>query len=81
MTTAAELRIAVLPGDGIGVEVMNACLPVLEALSRKLGGPALRWNRLTGGAYRNFYADALGPANNVCVGNDVAIGIDDDARS
>ena len=29
----SDLRIAVLPGDGIGVEVMDACLEVLEALA------------------------------------------------
>jgi 3-isopropylmalate dehydrogenase len=49
MASGSQLRIAVLPGDGIGMEVMEACLHVLEALSRRL---ALRldWNRLPGGA-------------------------------
>ena len=31
-------QIAVLPGDGIGQEVMAACLAVLGALERKVGG-------------------------------------------
>jgi 3-isopropylmalate dehydrogenase len=49
MKSGAQLQIAVLPGDGIGVEVMDACLHVLEAVSRRM---ALRfdWNRLSGGA-------------------------------
>ena len=45
-----ELRIAVLPGDGIGVEVMDACLAVLEALERKAGGYRLVTEVLPGGA-------------------------------
>ena len=34
-------RIAVLPGDGIGVEVMDACLVVLEKLEEKTKAFAL----------------------------------------
>jgi 3-isopropylmalate dehydrogenase len=49
MAQGPDLGIAVLPGDGIGVEVMDACLGVLEALSGKLG-LRLRWERLAGGA-------------------------------
>jgi 3-isopropylmalate dehydrogenase len=45
-----ELRIAVLPGDGIGVEIMDACLAVLEALERRVGGYRLATERLPGGA-------------------------------
>ncbi|MDF2780381.1 MAG: 3-isopropylmalate dehydrogenase [Geminicoccaceae bacterium] len=45
-----ELRIAVLPGDGIGVEVMAACLAVLEALERRVGGYRLVTETLAGGA-------------------------------
>ena len=48
MTT--ELKIAVLPGDGIGVEVMGACLAVLEALERRIGGYRLATEVLPGGA-------------------------------
>ena len=40
-----ELRIAVLPGDGIVVEVMAACLAVLEALERRVGGYRLVYVR------------------------------------
>ena len=49
MSSGSQLQIAVLPGDGIGVEVIDACLSVLEALSRRT---ALRfdWKRLPGGA-------------------------------
>jgi len=49
-----ELNIAVLPGDGIGVEVMDACLVVLDALAVQTG-LRLHWNRLAGGA--NAYRD------------------------
>jgi 3-isopropylmalate dehydrogenase len=45
-----ELRIAVLPGDGIGVEIMDACLAVLQALERKVGGYRLATEVLPGGA-------------------------------
>ena len=48
MTT--EMQIAVFPGDGIGQEVMSACLAVLEALERKVGGYRLRTESLPGGA-------------------------------
>ena len=48
MTTLFE--IAVFPGDGIGPEVMAACLTVLEVLERKIGGYRLRTEVLPGGA-------------------------------
>jgi 3-isopropylmalate dehydrogenase len=47
---STELKIAVLPGDGIGVEVMTACLAVLQALERRIGGYRLRTEVLPGGA-------------------------------
>jgi len=65
MSAASDLRIAVLPGDGIGVEVMDACLPVLEAVVTRLNCPPLSWNKLPGGAtaYRDtgaaFTDDAM----------------------
>ena len=46
----AEFRIAVFPGDGIGLEVMEACLAVLEALERKTGDYRLLTETLPGGA-------------------------------
>jgi 3-isopropylmalate dehydrogenase len=45
-----EFRIAVFPGDGIGQEVMAACLAVLEALEKKVGGYRLVTEVLPGGA-------------------------------
>ena len=45
-----EFKIAVLPGDGIGQEVMAACLTVLEALEKKVGGYRLVTEILPGGA-------------------------------
>src|SRR3954465_12959547 len=50
MPLGSDLRIAVLPGDGIGIEVMEACLTVLEALAQKTGLVRFAWNTLSGGA-------------------------------
>jgi 3-isopropylmalate dehydrogenase len=50
MASHDAFRIAVLPGDGIGVEVMAACLAVLERLERRVGGFKLALERLPGGA-------------------------------
>jgi 3-isopropylmalate dehydrogenase len=47
---STEFRIAVFSGDGIGQEVMAACLAVLEALERKVGGYRLITESLPGGA-------------------------------
>src|SRR5687768_12977709 len=43
--------IAVLPGDGIGREVMDACLELLEAAEAVTGGPRLAFARHPGGAF------------------------------
>ncbi|HLB17075.1 MAG TPA: isocitrate/isopropylmalate dehydrogenase family protein [Burkholderiales bacterium] len=50
MTRHDAFKIAVLPGDGIGVEVMDVCLGVLERLERRVGGFRLACERLPGGA-------------------------------
>jgi 3-isopropylmalate dehydrogenase len=47
---AAPLKIAVLPGDGIGVEVMDVCLDVLGNLSRAVGGLDLDLQKYDAGA-------------------------------
>src|SRR3546814_6140847 len=49
-TSNSAFRIAVLPGDGIGVEVTEACLAVLDVLRRKVGGFALDAETLPAGA-------------------------------
>jgi 3-isopropylmalate dehydrogenase len=46
----SEFRIAVLPGDGIGIEVMDACLAVLDVLQSRFGHIAFNFRRLPGGA-------------------------------
>jgi 3-isopropylmalate dehydrogenase len=51
----ADFRIVVLPGDGIGPEVMQACLAVLAALERAVGGFRLAYEQHPGGA--QCYAD------------------------
>ncbi len=50
MSLGSDLRIAVLPGDGIGIEVMEACLEVLDTLRKKLGNTRFAWHKLRGGA-------------------------------
>jgi 3-isopropylmalate dehydrogenase len=45
-----DLDIAVLPGDGIGREVMDACLQVLAAAQKASGGPVLRLTKHDAGA-------------------------------
>ena len=46
MTPSSPFEIAVLPGDGIGVEVTAAAVEVLDALSAETGGIRFNW-RLT----------------------------------
>ena len=54
------LDIAVLPGDGIGREVMPACLELLAAAAKKTGGPELRFTSHNAGAqYYLESGDAL----------------------
>jgi 3-isopropylmalate dehydrogenase len=45
-----ELRIAVLPGDGIGREIMPACLAVLEAARQHFNSFTLKTEIMPGGA-------------------------------
>jgi 3-isopropylmalate dehydrogenase len=46
----SEFKIAVLPGDGIGVEVMNACVALLDAAQKHDKGPALTMTSYEAGA-------------------------------
>jgi 3-isopropylmalate dehydrogenase len=50
VTNTNVFQIAVFPGDGIGNEVMNACLTVLSTLQDKIGGYRLVTEILRGGA-------------------------------
>jgi 3-isopropylmalate dehydrogenase len=43
-------NVAVMPGDGIGVEVMRPCLAVLEAAAARVGGFRLAFDQLEAGA-------------------------------
>jgi 3-isopropylmalate dehydrogenase len=45
-----ELKVAVFPGDGIGVEVMESALAALEAVQAKVGGFRLATRKLEAGA-------------------------------
>lgn len=55
MTANDTFTICVLPGDGIGVEVMAPCLAVLEAAARRVGGFGLVFDERPAGAL--FYRD------------------------
>ena len=46
----SAFEIAVMPGDGIGVEVMDACHAVLDALQARIGGFALARRAVDAGA-------------------------------
>jgi len=48
--TTTSFRIAVLPGDGIGQEVMKPCIDVLEAAVRRTGNFKLHYEWLEAGA-------------------------------
>lgn len=50
-----KFDIVVLSGDGIGVEVMQACLTMLDTLQKRVGGFALALDHRPGGA--QLYAD------------------------
>jgi 3-isopropylmalate dehydrogenase len=54
--TTQVLDVAVLPGDGIGKEVMRACLELLREAERISGGPALNCTNYDAGA--QFYAQS-----------------------
>src|ERR671910_3010372 len=55
-TSTQTLNIAVLPGDGIGGEVMSACRELLGAAQAVSGGPELRLTQYDAGA--QFYAES-----------------------
>jgi 3-isopropylmalate dehydrogenase len=46
MTANSDLSIAVIPGDGIGIEIIDGCLAILDALQKRVGGYKL--------AYKNY---------------------------
>ncbi len=49
-TNMQELHIGVVPGDGIGIEIMAACLSVLNAIERRHGGFHLHLDNIEAGA-------------------------------
>ncbi len=46
----SDIRIAVVPGDGIGLEIMAACRAILDALERRVGGYSLAYIPYRAGA-------------------------------
>ena len=50
MAISNELRIAIMPGDGIGEEIMAPCLELLELVRAKVGGFALGYDWVEAGA-------------------------------
>lgn len=69
-----DYRIVVLPGDGIGVEVMDACLAVLEPLAARCG-VKLRYEHHRGGAqlYRETGSDFSDAARRACEEGDAIL--------
>ena len=55
MTNISDFHIAVLPGDGIGAEITEPCLGLLEAAAARVGGLGFRFDTLAGGA--GYYRD------------------------
>jgi 3-isopropylmalate dehydrogenase len=55
VTTSKTYRIVVLPGDGIGPEIVDAALEVLEAVQKTAGGFSLAYehHRAGAGCYRD----------------------------
>ena len=53
MSANDSFRIAVVPGDGIGTEIIGAATRVLDALQQKVGGFRLNYEPIEAGA--NFY--------------------------
>lgn len=50
MRRDSRFHIAVIPGDGIGPEIVGSCLQVLDVLHERLGGIGFNFRRLEGGA-------------------------------
>ena len=68
MASSNSFQIAVLPGDGIGIEVMEPCLEVLAAVERRVGGFALSNTSYQSGAglYRDTGVSLPKPTMDAC---------------
>lgn len=51
MTASKTFDIAVLPGDGIGIEVIAPCLVLMDAVAERIGGFSLNYSQLPAGAH------------------------------
>ncbi len=78
MSLTSELRIAVIPGDGIGQEIMAACLTVLNALQKRIPGCHLAYDHydIGAGLYQRTGVDmrdedfkAIGEADAILLGS------------
>lgn len=83
MTTNRRFNVAVLPGDGIGLEVMEPAVEVLKAVQAKLGGFELNFSdhecgaglyKKTGDALPQDLVEKIGAADAMLVG---AMGLPD----
>ncbi len=68
--TDSKFHIAVIRGDGIGADVIDATIAVIDAAQRRIGGFALAWEDLQAGAA--YYAET---------GRDMAPGAEDAAAA
>ncbi|TVO77892.1 isocitrate/isopropylmalate dehydrogenase family protein [Sedimenticola selenatireducens] len=78
MSLTSELRIAVIPGDGIGQEIMAACLTILETIQNRTQGFKLVFDHyeIGAGLYQRTGVDmrdedfkAIGKADAILLGS------------
>ncbi len=50
MSSSQSFHIAVMPGDGIGQEIMDPCLVVIDRVIRRIGGFVLEYENVDAGA-------------------------------
>lgn len=61
------MKITLLPGDGIGVEIVDAAVEVLDAAAKKFGMTIEYDKQLIGGArYRRYRSTAAGSYYCIC---------------
>jgi len=64
MTNTQEFHIAVMAGDGIGLEVMAPCLDLMKAACARVGGVTLRYEAVEAGAsYYREHGTAMSDEN------------------
>jgi 3-isopropylmalate dehydrogenase len=75
MPSSNALKIAILPGDGIGPEVMEPCVALLKAVETRVGGFSLGTSSHAAGAgnYRDHGVALPKPTMDACAGADAIL--------